>query len=230
MLNVPTPVAIPNPLALKPNLKIKKFNADLKLPAKDILPPPPGSLEEAKKRIHANITAIRASADTIRKRAIEIGRDLIVVKTFIAKHGDFLDYVKTEFQMQPRTAQRYMRVAEFTEINPDFMEEGVALSALYAITEANFAPEVLESIKEAMKKGSVPKTKAGVKKAVAAKTSSAVVKSKKPDPASVAAAEAVALLQQHLGEDLTTFAKLFRKAGAAFTPTLKKATAPKGDA
>jgi hypothetical protein len=214
---------IPNLSAPKSKIKFL-ITEDTKLPAKGTLPPPPGSLEQATFNIRTNINEIRADADAIRKRAIWIGRDLIVVKTFIAKHGDFLDYVKAEFQMHPRTAQRYMRVWEFVETNPDFMDEAPDLSALYALTEGNFAPEVLESIKEAMKKGSVPKTKAGVK-AIAAKTSSAVVKSKKPDPANTAADEAVAFLQKHLGADLATFAKLFRKAGAAFAPALKKAVA-----
>lgn len=225
MLNVQTPVDMPNPLALKPNLKIKKLinSDDAKLPPKDILPPPPGSLEEAKKRVHDNMKAIQADADAIRRRAVEIGRDLNVMKTMVP-HGGFLDYVKSEFGLLPRTAQRYMRVADFIEQNPDFMEEAPELSALYELTEGNFAPEVLESIKEAMKKGSVPKTKAGVKKAVAAKTSSNVVKSKKPDPAKVAAAAAVTILIKHIPhEEQQEFMKLFRKAGAAFLPALKDA-------
>lgn len=160
-----------------------KKHPELILPPKAILPPPPTTLDEAKKRIHANIKDIEAAADAIRKRAVEIGRDLIVVKSFIAKHGDFLEYVQAEFQMQPRTAQRYMRVSEFIEVNPDMMQEGVALSALYAVIDANLAPEVLESIKTGLLKGSIPKTGAGVKKAIAAKSASTVVKAEKANAA-----------------------------------------------
>lgn len=203
-----------------------KKHPELILPPKAILPPPPTTLEEAKKRIHANIKNIEASADAIRKRAVEIGRDLIVVKSIIAKHGDFLDYVKTEFQMKPRTAQRYMRVSEFIEVNPDMMQEGVALSALYAVMDTNLAPEVLESIKKEVVKGSIPTTGAGVKKAIAAKSSSAVVKSKKTGGDTAAAALAVSILASHLyPQDLENFAKLFRKAGAAFAPALKELSA-----
>ena len=216
---------IPNLSAPKSKIKFL-IPEDTKLPPKGILPPPPGSLEEAKKRIRTAMKAIEASADAIRKRAIEIGRDLIVVKTFIAKHGDFLDYVKAEFGLHPRTAQRYMRVWEFVEINPDFMDEAPDLSALYELTEGNFAPEVLESIKQGMKSGSIPKTKAGVKKAVAAKTSSAVVKSKKDDPVMHATVAAMCILLDHVPpKAFVELEKLARKSGAAFLPALKKAAA-----
>lgn len=213
---------IPHPLASK--FKIKPIIAIMATPQPTgILPDAPTDLEGATNLIRANMKAIEASADTIRKRAIEIGRDLNVMKTMLP-HGSFLDYVKAEFGLHPKTARRYVRVWEFIEINPDFMDETPDFSALYELTEGNFAPEVLESIKQGMKSGSIPKTNAGVKKAVAAKTSSAVVKSKTPDPAEAAADAAVAILIDFVPpQERAEFAKLFRKAGAAFAPAFKGA-------
>ncbi|OBQ67791.1 hypothetical protein A8146_10105 [Mesorhizobium loti] len=206
-------------------MKVKK--TEIKAPSKgELSPPSPGTLVTAAQRIHENIKAIEAHAAGIRERAIQIGRDLITVKIH-KKHGDFLDYINVEFQMTPRTAQRYMRVAEFTDLNPETIDMKLPLSALYALMEANFAPEILEDIKQ---KG-VPKTGVGIKKAIAAQhTADDVVTMMPVDPTAQKAHDkavhnAVALLMEHLPEG--TLAKLTKHCAAAgwheLTDALKEA-------
>ncbi|ESY92919.1 DUF3102 domain-containing protein [Mesorhizobium sp. LNHC229A00] len=194
-------------------LKVKKI--EIEAPSKGDLPlPSSGTLVTATQRIHENIKAIDAHATAIRERAIQIGRDLITVRTY-KKHGDFLDYINVEFQMTPRTAQRYMRVAEFTDLNPETIDMELPLSALYALMEANFAPEILEDIRQ---KGA-PKTGVGIKKAIAAKhTTDDVVTMLPVDPAvqkvhDKAVHNAVALLLEHLPESV--LAKLTKHCVAA---------------
>ncbi|CCV03323.1 hypothetical protein MESS2_1030180 [Mesorhizobium metallidurans STM 2683] len=198
-------------------LKLKSTNPKAILPSVTHIPSPE-TLEEATNRIHANVKAIEASAAVIRKRAIEIGRDLATVKKH--KHGEFGNYLKAEFQMSVRTAQNYMGVAEFVEVNPDTIDVDLPLSALYALAHASVHPDFLEDVKAAIKNGTIPKTGAGVKKAIAAQHAADNVVAMMPaDQAgqkvhNSAVHDAVALLRDHLPKaTLAKFAKHCATAG-----------------
>jgi hypothetical protein len=81
------------------------------------------------------VTEVRAAAERIRVRMkrtaediIEIGRDLLAVKTKLG-HGNFLPWIEAEFGMSQRTAYNFMAVSEK-------LGDKVA-------TVANFAPKAL---------------------------------------------------------------------------------------
>ncbi len=66
-------------------------------------------------------TDLDAIAERVRQRIrrtttdiIETGRDLLVVREKL-EHGQFTDWLDTEFGMSDRSAQLYMRAAEWAE-------------------------------------------------------------------------------------------------------------------
>lgn len=94
---------------------------------------------------------LRVKASTIRSRTgtmtpsiIDIGRDLLVAKQTLP-HGCLLPWVRAECGLAPRTAQNYMRVAEFADGK---CESGSLLtpSAIYALSSKKAPPEVVHQV------------------------------------------------------------------------------------
>jgi hypothetical protein len=104
---------------------------------------------------------LRIKASTIRSRTgtmtpaiIDIGRDLLVAKQTLP-HGCLLPWVKAECGLAPRTAQNYMRVAEFA----DGTCETVSLltpSAIYALSSKKAPPVVVQQVLQLLESNQVP--------------------------------------------------------------------------
>jgi hypothetical protein len=104
---------------------------------------------------------LRAKAKTIRSRTttmtpaiIDIGRNLLVAKQTLP-HGRFSPWVETECGFAPRTAQNYMRVAEFA----DGKRETVSLltpSAIYALASKKAPPVVVHRVLQLLESNRVP--------------------------------------------------------------------------
>ena len=85
---------------------------------------------------------------------IDIGRDLLVAKQTLP-HGRFLPWVKAECGFAPRTAQNYMRVAEFA----DGKCETVSLltpTAIYALSSKKAPPVVVHQVLQLLESNRVP--------------------------------------------------------------------------
>jgi len=81
---------------------------------------------------------------------IEIGKDLISIKEKLS-HGDFLPWIKSEFEMSEPTAKRLMSVARrFPEIA---QIERFAPSTLYELAAPSTSDEVVEQVIEKAEKG-----------------------------------------------------------------------------
>jgi hypothetical protein len=86
-----------------------------------------------------NDAACREHAEAIRtlvKRAaadiVEIGRRLIAVKALLA-HGEWLPWLKREFDWSEQTARNFMNVAEAFKIQNGVLDLPIDLGALYAL-------------------------------------------------------------------------------------------------
>lgn len=82
---------------------------------------------------------------TARTCIIEVGRELAAAKAGMA-HGDWLPWLRTEFDWDERTARNYMRVAEAfkSETVSDFSDLAIEPTALYALS----TPEVPQSVRD----------------------------------------------------------------------------------
>ena len=79
---------------------------------------------------------------------IETGRDLVVAKHALA-HGQFSQWVEAECGFTHRTAQNYMRVAQFA----DGKSETVSLlapSSIYALASKAAPPAVVHEVLQAV--------------------------------------------------------------------------------
>lgn len=79
-------------------------------------------------------TLMRRTAQDI----IDIGRKLLEVKEKIG-HGNFCDWLKTEFGWSERTAQRYMQVAK--SFKSDTVSDLIPAKALYLLARPSTPPE-----------------------------------------------------------------------------------------
>jgi hypothetical protein len=68
---------------------------------------------DAAERIHAHMASMR-------KDAIEIGRELLHVKNKLLAHGEFGAWLQAEFEWTQRTAENYMAAAELVAKNEKF--------------------------------------------------------------------------------------------------------------
>jgi hypothetical protein len=96
---------------------------------------------------------LAAIANRIRERIrrttsdiIETGRDLLVAKEKL-KHGAFLPWIESEFQMTDRTARNYMLAAEWAADKSEIVST-LRPTTLYMLA----APSIPESIKTAVLK------------------------------------------------------------------------------
>lgn len=81
---------------------------------------------------------IRKSIGKLVRSFIDIGNDLIIIKAGVG-HGNFLPWIKTEFGMTEKTAQRYMSIAR--EYKND-MVSNLPPTVLYALAAKSTPPEV----------------------------------------------------------------------------------------
>src|SRR5437762_1858404 len=60
---------------------------------------------------------MRGAADCVRRlmraSVVEVGHELLKIKATQIEHGQFTDWVRLECKIHIRTAQRYMKAAEF---------------------------------------------------------------------------------------------------------------------
>ena len=104
--------------------------------------------------LRVKATTIRSRAGTITPAIIDIGRDLLIAKQTLP-HGCLLPWVKAECGFTPRTAQNYMRVAEFA----DGKCETVSLltpSAIYALSSKKAPPVVVHQVLQLLESNRVP--------------------------------------------------------------------------
>jgi len=83
----------------------------------------------------AGRSAIRDLVGTARTCIIEIGRELIAAKAQVA-HGEWLPWLRDEFEWGETTARKYMQVAEAfkSALGVDFAGLTIDASALYALS------------------------------------------------------------------------------------------------
>lgn len=95
----------------------------------------------------------RATAERIRTRLeasyIDTGRDLLAIKERLG-HGHFGKWLAAEFNMNVRTAERYMGAARLAETKPDIVSN-LPPTVVYAIAAA--PPEAQERIEAFAKQG-----------------------------------------------------------------------------
>ena len=104
-------------------------------------------------------TEARAVAARIRERlrenVSEIGHDLIAIKAKLP-HGAFTDWIAAEFSMGARTAENYMRAAQFlADKNVNFSV--LPPSAIYALAAPSAPAEVVAEVMAEVERGVVPK-------------------------------------------------------------------------
>jgi hypothetical protein len=92
---------------------------------------------------------IKTTTDAI----VEIGRDLIAVKGHL-DHGLFERWLRTELRMTPRTAQRYMRAAEFAEGKNDTVSFFTP-TALHLLAAKSTPPEIVNGVLNRVRNGDV---------------------------------------------------------------------------
>jgi hypothetical protein len=212
----------------------------LKFPkAKTVLKFDYTAIEDPDTRKAAQEAALRIHDNLIRSKEafLEVGRDLLAMKDEIM-HGGFQPWLGTEFPLlKYRTAINYMNAYTYCEEHPD--AKLFDLTAIYALASKSTPPEVVEEVFEQVKAGTVPTVKE-IKAKVKEARQASKLEAKKPelkviegtpiDGRKQAAADALALLQEHLSPAiLADFAKLVMTAEDAFLPalaeTLKKAAA-----
>jgi len=110
---------------------------------------------------------LKGQADRIRrskaKCVIEIGKDLIAAKHYLS-HGSFGRWVQTEIGIPVRTAQAYMRVAQWTSKRAAFAH--LPPSVLYLLSASNIPDAFTRDILDRLEAGAtitVPELKAELK-------------------------------------------------------------------
>ncbi|QDW38761.1 hypothetical protein FFI89_017385 [Bradyrhizobium sp. KBS0727] len=96
------------------------------------------------KALRAQASRIRKTVSGATKAIIEIGCDLIAVKQSLVERGHFRDWVEAECGLKLRTAENYMRAAQFAEgrnatvalLNPGIVYRLAAKSALAEIVQS----------------------------------------------------------------------------------------------
>lgn len=102
------------------------------------------TLEEAKRvQLQTKADAIRMRMSRTADDIIAIGQDLIEVKQNL-EHGQFIDWLEAEFEMNLRTAQRFMQVADrFGE--SDNMSY-LPASVLYELASPSTSDDIIEEV------------------------------------------------------------------------------------
>lgn len=105
--------------------------------------------------------------ETMMEHAVAIGRDLISVKE-ILPHGQFGEWLETEFPLSAITAQRWMKAARYVEGKnfPGKYLDGLGIKMIEELLSAKTPLEVREEIEKMIEAGEVV-TKATVAKLTA---------------------------------------------------------------
>ena len=108
---------------------------------------------------------LRSDAERIRQRItkstsdlIEIGRDLNAVKARLA-HGQFVHWVESEIGIHPRSAQRYMQVADLADAKGD-MVSLLTPAAAYRLSAKSTPPEIVATVIRRIEAGELVPDKA----------------------------------------------------------------------
>lgn len=96
---------------------------------------------------------IRRTAEDL----VRLGHELIGVKDYLP-HGEFTNWLQTEFDMHPRTARRMMAVAERLGHKMDTLSV-LAPSVLYELSADSTPHDVVEKVEAAIVNGAPPSTR-----------------------------------------------------------------------
>lgn len=110
-----------------------------------------GTLElSVAKTAKTAVASILKQQTSAQKSLIQVGRELTSVKALL-KHGQFLDWIRCEFGMEPRTAQRYMGVAERLGDNEDLLSQ-IPARVQYALaapsTPVSFVQKIIADLEQ----------------------------------------------------------------------------------
>jgi hypothetical protein len=102
-------------------------------------------------------TRIRVRMQRTAADIVEIGRDLIVIKSKVG-HGNFLPWIEQEFGMSEDTAQNFMRVAKrFGDQMPNYSV--FEPTVLYELAKPSTPAEVRDNVVEMAQRGEKVTTK-----------------------------------------------------------------------
>lgn len=158
--------------------------------------------QEQIKALDERAARIRAHARATTKAIIEIGRELIEVKRLLP-HGAFTKWVTVDCGFTMRSAQNFMRSAEFMHGKSE-MVALLAPGAVYRLSAKNAPKEVVADVLRLIEAGQVP-TECEVADMIAARTSKRP-EDKRPQMAVGDRQEAAALASEilsRLGPELT---------------------------
>src|SRR5580692_3722479 len=129
------------------------------------------SLPERAQRIRSLVVSARMSI-------IAIGQELIAAKAEV-RHGEWLSWLKVEFDWDARTAQQYIQVADAFKCDSvsHLADVSIDATAFYALS----APDVAQSVRDE----AVELAKAGI--TVTRKDALDLVEAARPEPTSVPA-------------------------------------------
>jgi hypothetical protein len=103
--------------------------------------------------------AIRECAERIRKRSldelVEIGRHLAEVKKILG-HGNFLPWLKHEFDWSEDTAERYIALHALKQQIPHEQNLGLTVTALAALGRSTTPPGAVDAVVEKVRAGDRP--------------------------------------------------------------------------
>jgi hypothetical protein len=94
---------------------------------------------------------IRAVGQAHSETVIAIGRDLAFVKEQL-KHGQYQDWLRAEFGMEPRTAQRYVQAAGFADGKNDIVSH-LEPTAIYLLSAPSTPSSARELVTERIRSG-----------------------------------------------------------------------------
>jgi hypothetical protein len=110
---------------------------------------------EVKARFAADAEYIRANVGDARTHILNTGNRLITVKEQI-RHGQWLPWLKAEFDWGEQTARNYMNVAWAVTKNPtvgDLADLSITAAALYVLTTHTAPPGALEQAVDQARSG-----------------------------------------------------------------------------
>lgn len=87
----------------------------------------------------------------IRKSILQLGKDLIEAKRHV-EYGAFIRWVEHEVGIPPRTAQGYMRIAQWAEGRASELSN-LPVSILYILSAQSTTREVVDSVLGALRRG-----------------------------------------------------------------------------
>ena len=105
--------------------------------------------------VEAATARIRNRLSRLVPDIVDTGRDLQEVKSKL-EHGQFEGWLKREFDMDVRTAQRFMRVAKWAEGKNDIVSH-LTPSTIYLLSAPSTPQAIQEKVVDAIKSDKTPK-------------------------------------------------------------------------